>query len=126
MAGKDISALIEQAEKLSKELHESPTQDRGKKLTDRRRFTLATGIAVSFGNPQSLWQRGSNESTSGLPRQYVPKGPTYRCVRKYAKLAKGQIRTKKKGRLPAAFPIQRGEPIKRQPKPSRSVCGDIP
>jgi hypothetical protein len=78
VAGKDtrtvVSALIKQAKKLPKELYKSLTWDRGKELTDHRRFTLATNIDVYFCDPQSPWQRGSNENTNGLLRQYFPKG----------------------------------------------------
>ncbi len=69
-----ISALIKQAKKLPNELYKSLTWDRGKELTDHRRFTLATNIDVYFCDPQSPWQRGSNENTNGLLRQYFPKG----------------------------------------------------
>ena len=68
-----ISALIKQAKKLPDELYKSLTWDRGKELTDHRRFTLATNIDVYFCDPQSPWQRGSNENTNGLLRQYFPK-----------------------------------------------------
>src|ERR1700704_2178761 len=78
VAGKDtqtvVTALINQARKLPKELYKSLTWDRGKELTDHRRFTLATNIDVYFCDPQSPWQRGSNENTNGLLRQYFPKG----------------------------------------------------
>ncbi len=69
-----VSALIKQAKKLPRELYKSLTWDRGKELTDHRRFSLATDIDVYFCDPQSPWQRGSNENTNGLLRQYFPKG----------------------------------------------------
>ena len=69
-----VSALIRQARKLPTELYKSLTWDRGKELADHRRFSLATDIDVYFCDPQSPWQRGSNENTNGLLRQYFPKG----------------------------------------------------
>jgi IS30 family transposase len=69
-----VSALIKQAAKLPTELYKSLTWDRGKELADHRRFSLATDIDVYFCDPQSPWQRGSNENTNGLLRQYFPKG----------------------------------------------------
>src|ERR1700678_4281189 len=69
-----VTALIKQAKKLPKELYKSLTRDRGKELTAHRRFTLATNIDVYFCDPQSPWQRGSNENTNGLLRQYFPQG----------------------------------------------------
>ena len=69
-----VSALIKQAKKLPNELYKSLTWDRGKELADHRRFSLATDIDVYFCDPQSPWQRGSNENTNGLLRQYFPKG----------------------------------------------------
>ena len=69
-----VSALIKQARKLPTELYKSLTWDRGKEFTDHRRFTLTTNIDVYFCDPQSPWQRGSNENTNGLLRQYFPKG----------------------------------------------------
>ena len=69
-----VSALIAQARKLPTELYKSLTWDRGKELADHRRFSLATDIDVYFCDPQSPWQRGSNENTNGLLRQYFPKG----------------------------------------------------
>jgi IS30 family transposase len=69
-----VSALIKQAKTLPNELYTSLTLDRGKELADHRRFTLATNIDVYFCDPQSPWQRGSNENTNGLLRQYFPKG----------------------------------------------------
>ncbi len=69
-----INALIKQAHKLPRELYKSLTWDRGKEMADHKRFTLATDITVYFCDPQSPWQRGSNENTNGLLRQYFPKG----------------------------------------------------
>ena len=78
VTGKDtetvISALIKHAEKLPTELYKSLTWDRGKEMADHQRFSLATNIAVYFCDPQSPWQRGSNENTNRLLRQYFPKG----------------------------------------------------
>ena len=68
-----INALIKQAHKLPRELYKSLTWDRGKELADHQRFSLATDIDVYFCDPKSPWQRGSNENTNGLLRQYFPK-----------------------------------------------------
>jgi len=69
-----ITALIDQAHRLPDELLKSLTWDRGKEMAQHKRFTLATDAAVYFCDPQSPWQRGSNENTNGLLRQYFPKG----------------------------------------------------
>ena len=77
VTGKDtetvVSALIEHARQLPGELYRSLTWDRGLEMADHKRFTLATDIAVYFCDPKSPWQRGSNENTNGLLRQYFPK-----------------------------------------------------
>jgi IS30 family transposase len=87
--GKDsetvINALIKQAHKLPRELYKSLTWDRGKEMAEHKRFTLATDIKVYFCDPQHPWQRGSNENTNGLLRQYFPKG-TDLSVNSQAKL----------------------------------------
>ncbi len=69
-----VNALIKHSHKLPHELYQSLTWDRGKELADHKRFTLATDIQVYFCDPRSPWQRGSNENTNGLLRQYFPKG----------------------------------------------------
>jgi IS30 family transposase len=78
VAGKDtetvVNALIMHARKLPQELYKTLTWDRGKEMADHKRFTLATDIKVYFCDPQNPWQRGSNENTNGLLRQYLPKG----------------------------------------------------
>lgn len=87
--GKDtetvINALIKHAHSLPRELYQSLTWDRGKEMADHKRFTLATDIKVYFCDPQNPWQRGSNENTNGLLRQYFPKG-TDLSVHSQAKL----------------------------------------
>ena len=69
-----INALIKHAHKLPRELYKSLTWDRGKEMADHQRFSLDTKVKVYFCDPQSPWQRGSNENTNGLLRQYFPKG----------------------------------------------------
>lgn len=68
-----ISALIEQAKKLPDELYRSLTWDRGMEMRTHQRFTLETNIQVYLCDPQSPWQRGTNENTNRLLRQYLPK-----------------------------------------------------
>jgi IS30 family transposase len=77
VSGKDsetvINALIKHARKLPEELYKSLTWDRGPEMAQHKRFTLATDIQVYFCDPQNAWQRGSNENTNGLLRQYFPR-----------------------------------------------------
>ena len=69
-----VSALIKQSKKLPAELYKSLTWDRGSELSAHRSFTVATNIQVYFCDPGKPWQRGSNENTNRLLRQYFPKG----------------------------------------------------
>jgi len=69
-----VSTLIKQAKKLPGELYKSLTWDRGVEMSDHQKFTMATDIKVYFCDPRSPWQRGSNENTNRLLRQYFPKG----------------------------------------------------
>ncbi len=80
-----VSALIKQAKKMPDELYKSLTWVRGNEMSDHRRFTMATDMDVYFCDPQSPWQRGSNENTNRLLRQYFPKG-TGLSVHSQAKL----------------------------------------
>jgi IS30 family transposase len=69
-----IEALIKQARKLPADLYKTLTWDRGSEMKGHKKFSLATDIQVYFCDPKSPWQRGSNENTNGLIRQYFPKG----------------------------------------------------
>lgn len=68
-----VSALIKQSQKLPSEMYQSLTWDRGTEMTKHHRFTLETNIKVYFCDPKSPWQRGSNENTNRLLREYLPK-----------------------------------------------------
>jgi IS30 family transposase len=68
-----VDALIKQTRNLPGELYQSLTWDRGTEMAGHQRLTLATDVAVYFCDPQSPWQRGSNENTNRLLREYLPK-----------------------------------------------------
>ena len=78
VAGKDsasvIQALVRQVSQLPEELMASLTWDRGMELAEHEAFSARTGVPVYFCDPQSPWQRGTNENTNGLLRQYFPYG----------------------------------------------------
>ena len=78
LSGRDSAsvtdALIERAKSLPANLMQTLTWDQGKEMASHGRFTLATDVKVYFCDPASPWQRGSNENTNGLLRQYFPKG----------------------------------------------------
>lgn len=69
-----VGALARRIQQLPTALRQSLTWDRGKEMAQHQRFTIATDVQVFFCDPQSPWQRGSNENTNGLLRQYFPKG----------------------------------------------------
>jgi IS30 family transposase len=69
-----VTALAAKVQQLPEQLRRSLTWDRGLELAEHLRFTVDTGVKVYFCDPKSPWQRGSNENTNGLLRQYFPKG----------------------------------------------------
>jgi len=69
-----VDALAYTVQKLPAQLRRSLTWDRGWEMNEHKRFTVATDVQVYFCDPHSPWQRGSNENTNGLLRQYFPKG----------------------------------------------------
>lgn len=71
-------ALARHIQTLPRQLRSTLTWDRGSEMADHRRFSVATDVAVYFCDPRSPWQRGTNENTNGLLRQYLPKGTDMR------------------------------------------------
>src|SRR5262245_29871648 len=72
-----VAALAKHISKLPEELRRSLTWDQGKEMHAHKRFTVATNVQVYFCDPRSPWQRGSNENTNGLLRQYLPRGTDF-------------------------------------------------
>ena len=79
-AGVVADALADAITSLPRQLPRSLTWDQGKQVAGHARFSVATGVPVYFCDPHSPWQRGSNENTNGLLRQYFPRSTDFRAL----------------------------------------------
>lgn len=85
-------AFAKEIQTLPVELRKTLTYDQGKEMSEHKKFTRSTGMQVYFAHPGSPWERGTNENTNGLIRQYFPKGTDFRTMTtKELKLAQRQL-----------------------------------
>ena len=112
-----VAALAKHISKLPEELRRSLTWDQGKEMHAHKRFTVATNVQVYFCDPRSPWQRGSNENTNGLLRQYLRRGTDFsRISQSYlTRLLCGSINVR-----------ERPWASKREPIDCKRCCMNVP
>ena len=76
-------AFAREVKKLPKQMRLTMTYNQGREMASHKLFTKITGVKVYFANPRSPWERGTNENTNGLIRQYFPKGTDFTKVSRY-------------------------------------------
>jgi len=76
-------AFAKEVKKLPKQMRLTMTYDQGREMASHKLFTKITGVKVYFAHPRSPWERGTNENTNGLIRQYFPKGTDFTKVTRY-------------------------------------------
>lgn len=92
---------------LPKDMRKSLTYDQGKEMSEHKRFTLDTGMQVYFAHPGSPWERGTNENTNMLIRQYFPKGTDFRSITaRQIKAAQRQLNERPRKTLNWKTPIE--------------------
>ena len=95
-------------------LTRSLTYDQGKEMAEHVQFSIATGVQVYFAHPQSPWERGTNENTNGLVRQYFPKGTDFTKVSRYMiKRAQNRLNSRPRKTLDWKTPGERLEEVLR-------------
>ena len=100
-------AFAREVKKLPKQMKLTMTYDQGREMADHKLFTHITGVKVYFAHPRSPWERGTNENTNGLIRQYFPKGADFTKVSRYeVKRAQHQLNSRPRKTLDYQTPYE--------------------